>query len=204
MFSNLVTYHLHNQISLPPINALGYQYILAANGVFVRAETNYFKSVLPISPCTVRGLKPLKPMFQLSMNKLPGRLLDKILFDARSTPRTENKLNESLYQFHLNDCNVQVKRPFQQATTSSVVSLERDSPTIFCDLHSHGDLPAFWSATDNGDEQGARLYAVIGNIIQLPEIRLRVGIYGYWMALPVTAVFTHAGSFKDLYEEDKH
>ena len=39
----------------------------------------------------------------------------------------------------------------------------------------------------------------VGKLDTEPEIRLRVGVYGYWQPLSVTAVFTGCGSFKDLY-----
>jgi hypothetical protein len=44
-----------------------------------------------------------------------------------------------------------------------------------------------------------RVYAVIGRLDTVPEIRIRVGVYGYWYPLPVTAVFTDTGGFIDLY-----
>ena len=75
-----------------------------------------------------------------------------------------------------------------------------DADSIICDLHSHGNMCAFFSQTDNADVQGARLYAVIGKLDSDPEMRLRVGVYGYWLALPLTAVFTSIGPFKDLYQ----
>lgn len=55
MFDNLVTYHIHRQALLPPSDALAYQYILAGNGLFIRAETHFFEAILPIASCTVRG-----------------------------------------------------------------------------------------------------------------------------------------------------
>jgi hypothetical protein len=75
-------------------------------------------------------------------------------------------------------------------------------PAVLCELHSHGNMRAFWSRTDDADEQGARVYAVIGRLDTAPEIRIRVGVYGYWHPLPVTAVFTGAGGFTDLYHEE--
>ena len=62
-------------------------------------------------------------------------------------------------------------------------------------------MNAFFSQTDDADEQAAKVYAVIGKLDTMPEIRLRVGIYGYWRSLPVTAVFMGSGPFKDLYQE---
>lgn len=120
MFNNLVTYHVHKHDHLPGNNALAYQYILAGNGVFVRAETRFFTALLPVTACTVRGLKPLSHSFHLHVPRMPARLLDTILSDARRARRPDegrstNGLNEVLYQFHHHGQTVHVKnRPNKQ------------------------------------------------------------------------------------------
>lgn len=203
MIDKLVTYHIHKRDPLPANDALAYQYILAGNGVFVRAETRFFTALLLVTDCTVRGLPPLRPQFQLLVSRIPARLLDAVLADARRARRPDNGLNEVLYQFHHHGRAVQVKKPAQQKTATSVTTAVADADSIICDLHSHGNMRAFFSQIDNADEQGARLYAVIGRLDSEPEMRLRVGVYGYWLALPLTAVFTNNGSFKDLHQEKK-
>jgi PRTRC genetic system protein A len=220
MFEKIVTYHIHQQEPLPSNDALAYQYIIAGNGLFIRAETNFFDALLPIAPCTVRGLVPLGQQFRLKVPRIPVRLLDTILADARRARRPSGDkegLNEVLYQFHHHGRTVQVKKPPQRATGLSVTAVGSSDPAVFCDLHSHGNMAAFWSRTDDADEQSARLFAVIGRLDTEPEIRLRVGLYGYWRPLPVTAVFTGRGSFdrlnldgprtagpfKDLFKETK-
>ena len=211
MIDNLVTYHVHKRDPLPANDALAYQYVLAGNGVFVRAETCFFTALLPVTACTVRGLPPLRPQFQLLVPRIPARLLDAVLADARRARRPDNGLNEVLYQFHHHRRAVQVKKPAQQTTptsvttsvAASVTTAVADAATLMCDLHSHGNMRAFFSQTDNADEQGARLYAVIGRLDSEQEMRLRVGVYGYWQPLPLTAVFTNNGPFKDLHQEKK-
>ncbi len=207
MFDNLVTYHVYKCDPLPANDALAYQYILAGNGVFIRAETRFFEALLPIAPCTVRSLEPLQHHFRLKVPRIPARLLDTVLTDARRARRpdggrSDNGLNEVLYQFHHHGQTVQVKKPPQRATSVSVTAAGSGDAAIICDLHSHGNMAAFWSSTDDADEQSARFFAVIGKLDSEPEIRLRVGAYGYWMPLPVTAVFTGSGPFKDLHEEN--
>jgi len=142
--------------------------------------------------------------------RIPARLLDAVLADALRSRRPDqgrpgNGLNEVLYQFHHHGRAVEVKKPAQHTTptsvATSVTTAVADAATIICDLHSHGNMRAFFSQTDNADEQGARLYAVIGRLDSEPEMRLRVGVYGYWHPLPLTAVFTNNGPFKDLYQE---
>ncbi len=206
MFDNLVTYHICRRNPFPANDALAYQYILAGNGVFIRAETHFFEALLSIAPCTVRGLASLRQHFRLKVPRIPARLLDTILADARHARRpdggrSDNGLNEVLYQFHHHGQTVQVKKPPQRATAVSVTAAGSADAAVICDLHSHGNMPAFWSAADDADEQSARLFAVMGKLDREPEMRVRVGVYGYWMTLPITAVFTSAGPFKDLYEE---
>ena len=204
MFDNLVTYHVHQSDPLPANNALAYQYLLAGNGLFIRAETHFFEAVLPIASSPVRGLTPLRHHFRLKVPRIPARLLDTILADARRARRPDggrpdNGLNEVLYQFHHHGQMVQVKKPPQRTTGVSVIAASGNDSAILCDLHSHGNMHAFFSRTDDADEQATKAYVVIGKLDTEPEIRLRVGVYGYWQSLPVTAVFTGTGSFKDLY-----
>lgn len=206
MLDNLVTYHIHKRHPLPVNDALAYQYVLAGNGVFVRAKTRFFTALLPVTACTVRGLLSLHTRFQLLVPRIPARLLAAVLADARRARRPDggrpdNGLNEVLYQFHHHGRAVQVKKPAQQTTPISVTTAVADAAGIMCDLHSHGNIRAFFSQPDNADEQGVRLYAVMGKLDSTPEMRLRVGVYGYWLPLPLTAVFTNNGPFKDLYQE---
>jgi PRTRC genetic system protein A len=189
MYPNLVTYHIHRQEPLPPNDALAYQYILAGNGLFVRAETRFFAACLPIAPGVVRGLPLLATAFRLKIPRLSGSLLNAILADAGRARRPDGGLNEVFYTLHYREGRVQVRRPRQAATASSVVTAGDSDPSILCELHSHGNMAAYFSATDNADEQGARLYGVMGRLDSEPELRLRVGVYGYWLPLPVTAVF---------------
>ena len=204
MFPNLVTHHVHKCDPLPANNALANWYILAGNGVFVRAETRFCAALLPITAGTVRGLPPLQIRFQLLVPRIPARLLDTTLADARRARRLDHGLNEVLYQFHHHGRAVQVKKSAQQIiptrVATSVTTAVADAAALLCTLHSHGNMRAFFSQTDNADEQGARLYAVIGRLDSEPEMRLRVGVYGYWLPLPLTAVFTGHGPFKDLFQ----
>lgn len=201
MFPNLVTYHIHRSPPLPTNDALAYQYILAGNGVFIRAETHLLTVCLPVAACAVRGLARLETTFQLRVPRFPASLLDRVLADARRARRPDGELNEVLYQFHHHSHMVQIKKPRQRTTCTTVTAAADNDPTILCDLHSHGNMAAFFSPTDNADEQGIRLYGVMGRLDTTPELRLRVGVYGYWLPLPVTAVFTHTGSFQDVHQE---
>mgnify|MGYP001795843538 FL=1 len=203
MIPNLVTHHVHKERPLPESDAVGYQYVIGSNGIFVRAENRFFSACIPVSRCTIRGLKPVMMQFRLKMNCLNGNLLTAAYRDARRAVNQDGRLNELLYQLRQQpDGRLQMIKPKQRTTPTSISSWPTAADSVICDLHSHGTMPAYFSETDNQDEQGLRLYAVIGNLLRTPEICLRVGVYGYWQSLPVTAVFTHAGPFLDLYKAE--
>jgi PRTRC genetic system protein A len=198
MFKNIVTYHIHHHGSLPPNDAQGYQYILAAAGVYLRAENRFFDVLLPIARCPIRGLTPLQPHFRLKVPRLPVRLLNAVLSDARRARCRNGGLKEALYHFHHDGARLRVLKPPQRATAASVVGAEGNSARVILDLHSHGSMPAFWSTTDDRDEQGFRVYGVMGRLDTAPEIRLRLGVHGYWFPLAVRLLFDGPGELVDV------
>lgn len=197
MFDNVVGYYLYHHPPLPASDGQAYQYILAG-GVYMRAENRFFDVLLSIARCRIRGLASLQPHFRLRVARLPGRLLAAVLADAQRMRRRDGGLNEALYHFKHDGAHVRVLKPAQRATAASVVGIESDSADVILDLHSHGNMGAFWSATDNDDEQGFRMYGVIGRLDERPEIRLRLGVYGYWFLLPLHLLFDGPGGFVEV------
>ena len=61
---------------------------------------------------------------------------------------------------------------------------------VVAEFHSHGSSRAFFSATDDRDEQGFRIYGVVGRLdAPLPELSLRVGVYGHFAPVDWAQVF---------------
>ena len=93
--------------------------------------------------------------------------------------------------------------PRQFTGPSSVVplaSLDEMGTSALVDLHSHGVLPPFFSRVDNQDEQGFRIYAVMGEVDKVPSIRVRVGVYCHYFEIPASAVFELPEEIRDVYE----
>ena len=66
----------------------------------------------------------------------------------------------------------------------------KSCPHSVMDIHSHGHMDAFFSCTDDSDEKGLRLYVVVGRLdTLLPEVEIRLGVYGYFIPLSVEEVF---------------
>ena len=61
---------------------------------------------------------------------------------------------------------------------------------VVAEFHSHGISRAFFSKTDDGDEQGFRIYGVAGRLdTDRPELNLRVGVYGHFAPVEWSQVF---------------
>jgi PRTRC genetic system protein A len=86
--------------------------------------------------------------------------------------------------------------PEQIQTEMSVKPVD-DSPAssyaqAVIEVHSHHRMSAFFSEQDDRDEQGFRLYGVIGNLNKegnCPSLRLRAGVYGSFHEVPAEWVF---------------
>jgi hypothetical protein len=79
----------------------------------------------------------------------------------------------------------------------------RPPTSAVLEVHSHGPHPAVFSSTDNRDEQGLRLYGVVGRLgTDRPEVALRAGAYGHFLPVPWETVFDGCiGPFDDGFRE---
>jgi PRTRC genetic system protein A len=189
---------------LPPIGEAMYQYVVAGNGLFIRAEDSRIEACVPIADAELNGLAEIEPYARLKVERVPGVWLLSMLNSARL-----HMPQEAMYQLHWSGVqNKAVLRTWRcsmptQASTPTAVRFIDDGEAVV-DVHSHNSMPAFFSATDDDDEQGLRFYVVIGRIdTATPEIRVRVGVYGHHMDVPGDMIFDDLGPFTDRLGEDE-
>jgi len=161
-----------------------YDYILAAGGMYLRAKNAHIAVTVCIAPCEIRGLAPLKEDIQLLHGRIPLYLLNIALSTLIVTPDIEQYLAiiwEGAYKLKITS---------QQGTAASV-TYETMSDTVL-EIHSHTEgVPAQFSPIDNQDERGLCLYGVVAGLRDLcPTVELRLGIYGYFLPLNQSEVFT--------------
>jgi PRTRC genetic system protein A len=170
-------------------------YLLAGNGVFKLAESANIRALIPLARVNIAGLPDLRPDVQSKKGKIPARLLSQIIRDAR-----QQAPHEAMYHLCFQRGVIRAYRPPQLADAAHIDYAGGDNTAILCDLHSHCTMHAFFSGTDNGDEQGFRFYVVIGQIFRNPQIRVRVGVYGDHYPVPATTLFESLPNpVKDCY-----
>jgi PRTRC genetic system protein A len=182
---------------LPLIPDCLYAYIMAGNGILLYAKRDHLEVLIPISRASIAGLPPLEPF--VTMPRVPAVLMHHILQASK-----ENLPNEILFWFNF-DHDQQVwnlDAPLQICRPASVFPADKNDPLgikALIDLHSHALMDSFFSPTDNKDEQGFRIFAVIGKVNENPEIRVRVGVYGNYWNIPADMVFELPEEIWDAY-----
>jgi PRTRC genetic system protein A len=197
-----VTHIFATKPDLPPIPAGLYQYVVAANGIFVRAKRPGLEAQIWVAGTAekIRGLVEIQPYVKLG-KPVPRYMLEHLFLDAwRKRP------NEALYYLkHIEPAQAAAfwaaSMPSQIQSPGGVRPSDPYSSgtDTLLELHSHHSMAAYFSQTDNRDERyGFRLFAVVGRLDQArPEIRVRVGIYGHFWEVPAGWVFEMPPFAKD-------
>ena len=177
-----VGYLLNTREGLNGEPGLFYDYILAGNGLFVRGAAPLLQATILLSPAAVRGLVPLDEKVELTHGKIPGRLYDLSLSMVMARNDQEQYLAITW------EDEYRLRMPAQERCATSVKY--ENLPSSVMDIHSHHRMKAWFSGQDDTDEQGLRLYMVVGRLdTLLPEVEIRLGVYGYFAPLGVEDVF---------------
>ena len=180
---NPVGYLVNKDGVLAGERGLFYDYILAHNGLYVHARNAHLDATVQIAGAEVRGLAPLEPKITLRHGRIPWRLYD-LAYSLFLVDPDRERYVAITWQ----DGSYHLKVPGQKRESASV-RYSTESGVVL-DIHSHGTMTAWFSSQDNCDEQGLRLYMVVGKVNMLiPEIELRVGVYGYFAPMPPKEVF---------------
>ncbi len=193
-----VGYRLYSQAG-DYLGELGqaYNYILAGNGLWLEAENAHMRARVLLAPAEVRGLAPLVPEFTLKHGRLPADLWQGICAVVGDVSQPE----EEQFVAVIWTGRYMIAYPPQEGTPASVRFTA--IPNTVLEVHTHPRMGAFFSSIDDLDEQGFKLYGVLGVKDGGPAVRLRLGIYGYFLDIPWSAVFEGPlGGWHDMVAEE--
>ena len=141
------------------------------------------KATVCVVPAEVRGLSALTENVVLKKGRIPRNIYN-LAQSVLSTDWYHERYLAVTWEdgYHL-------RVPWQNGSSSGV---EYETvPNTVLDIHSHGMMSAFFSGTDNKDEQGLKLYMVVGRLDTLvPEVEIRVGVYGYFARVEFDEIFS--------------
>ena len=168
---------------LAGVQGIGFDYALGAGGVYVQSESAHLTARVLIAPCEVRGLVPVTEKVALTHGPIPADLFEIGLRWLRDDPDTER-----FFAVRWDGNGYRLVVPPQNGTATSLTY--RPPAGVVAEFHSHGSSRAFFSATDDRDEQGFRIYGVVGRLdTHRPELGLRVGVYGHFAPVGWPQVF---------------
>ena len=169
-------------------NGLLYEYLVGSNGVFVRAARAGLRATVWVASTArmIRGLQEIAPNVEID-TRVPASLTQRMLDLAK-----ENAGKEILFYLAYRDGAWALQIPEQIQSAGNVRPLDPfvGGTDTLIEVHSHHNMGAFFSLTDNQEEQaGFRVYAVLGRVEHNPAINCRVGIYGHFCEIPAEWVF---------------
>jgi PRTRC genetic system protein A len=160
-----------------------FDYVLSGNGLFLNARNTHLAATICIAPAEVRGLVPVTEKLQLIHGKIPRRFYELALATALIRPIKERFVAVTWENnaYHLD-------YPEQEGKEAHVAYAIPEK--LVLDIHSHGNMKAWFSGTDTADDQGFKLSMVIGKVEgKQPEYMMRLCCYGYFAALDFEEVF---------------
>ena len=176
-------YLVNHPAGLSGSQGIGFDYVLGSGGLYVQSGSANLTARILAAPDQVRGLAPVTEKVALSHGPIPAHLFELGLGWMLAAPGTER-----FFAIRWDGDAYRLVVPPQQGTGSSLTY--RPPSGVIAEFHSHGKHSAFFSATDDRDEQGFRVYGVVGRLdAPTPELTLRVGIYGHFALLRWSQVF---------------
>ena len=191
-----VGYLVNHPGGLAGVQGVGYDYVLGSVGLYVQSESAHLTARVPVASCEVRGLAPVAEKVELSHGPIPASLFEPGLRWFQDAPDTE--------RFFAVRWDGRAYRLVVPPQTGTATRLAYKPPAgVVAEFHSHGSSRAFFSAIDDRDEQGFRIYGVAGRLdIDRPELSLRVGVYGHFAPVGWSQVFSGPNPGVRLMDEE--
>ena len=192
-----------------------YDYVVTQDLVLIRAQRAGLSLCLPWAKlgASLRGLTAildateLYPGVELIGGKVTTTELLKLQLAAR-TPIGETFKETLFFLSVAGQCNYMSElscrrrwwKPKQRQSYSmaQAVDLDDSYASVVLELHTHPKWASEFSATDDADEHGLRLYALLEDPdSDTPLIRLRASVYGQLVEIPAGWVFDLPEGWRD-------
>jgi PRTRC genetic system protein A len=171
-FLNDVQYGVFDENALEKLNT----WVFGSNGKWLvqKSKAGYFGVQKSNEGIDTLPLLPLEEAFvSMKYGKMPQLILDQILKFFRAVMEKHSN-SEAFCQIYwdLTEAKYIIHVPKQKVSGAAVhyeamKNLDKVDPDRYVfvyECHSHNNMNAFWSGTDNADENDLRLYGVFGKL----------------------------------------
>lgn len=171
------------------ITAVMFEYLMAGNGLFIRAKRKEFSVCLPVCREPIKGLPEIIGGIIWHKPRIPSHLWREILENAR-IGSDSIQFREDVYIVFWHEASGQwcwknIGKERQWARTIADDSLSEYGEACI-ELHTHPDGVIHFSNADDRDESGK--FRIFGILIDIhtnnPKIRFRCGVYDYFAQIP--------------------
>ena len=172
-----------------------YDYILAAGGLYLRAERPGIRVCQPLAACPVRGLAEVRSEMAFTWPRVPATLTARMLAQARAECDPAGRPIEVMYHLSWSGQRWELVKPRQIQSRVAVYPLGPYTGTSYetylIEAHSHHELKAHaFSGMDDASEGATfRLFALLADIFAAPLLLLRLNVYGYRWNVPAALAF---------------
>lgn len=166
----------------------GQRVIVASNGVFLEVKRDWLDCIEHIGGTAAALPLPygkITPSLRFTFGTIPIPLLD--AFIAAGRAELPNEVAGGLIYSTQRKA---LRLVIYEAVCSTAHGIEYRMPllagdeSIAVDLHTHGVLPAFWSATDDRDDRSVKVAGVFGNLDrEEPSAAFRLVLNGMYRPL---------------------
>ncbi|MGE3466340.1 MAG: hypothetical protein AB7J13_05350 [Pyrinomonadaceae bacterium] len=189
-----------------PINAALFEYLLAGNGLFVRAGRREFSVSLPLTIQRISGLPNAVLGIEWRKPRIPPSLWHEILLHAKRDHQSSD-FKEEVYLIYWDAVvgSWGYRASGREHSWASTVTDDTLPEYADCciELHTHPPGALHFSRADDRDELGKfRIFAILVDIYDKPKIRFRCGVYDHLIHIPAAWVGAMPGGIIDLNEID--
>ncbi|HLA94200.1 MAG TPA: hypothetical protein VK612_00660 [Pyrinomonadaceae bacterium] len=189
-----------------PIDAALFEYLLAGNGLFLRARRREFAVSLPLSLQKISGLPNGAIGISWINSRIPASLWEAILRHSRQM-HTASSFKEEVYLIYWDNLlsEWQWHASGRESNWASTIADDTLPEYANCciELHTHPPGALDFSRADDRDELGKfRIFAILIDVHDKPKIRFRSGVYEHLIPIPAVWVGEMPEGLIDLNEID--
>ena len=189
-----------------PIEAALYEYLLAGNGLFLRAKRREFAVTLPLSIQKIAGLPNQTVGIYWTKSRIPASLWCEILRHGQQT-HPSSSFKEEVYLIYWDRLLNAWRWRASGRESNWVSTIADDSLPEYAEccieLHTHPPGALNFSSADDRDELGKfRIFAILIDVHDKPKIRFRCGVYEHLVPIPAAWVGEMPDGIIDLNEID--